>query len=170
VLGGGRLTFPEAFDNAAWTKVGVTVDPDVATAPDLTTTADKITGSGGVPGEISQNDSVAAGTFVMSVFFWQGNEYSMELRATQGSAYFNISYYAPTKTWSINGVNGATAVRGGVIYYPNPFTGYQRVWVEGTLPNTGAVTWSIRGWPTDGKYAYLWGAQVSEGTGLPQYY
>ena len=42
------LTYSQQFDNAAWTKAGATVTANAATAPDGTTTADKLVEDSGV--------------------------------------------------------------------------------------------------------------------------
>jgi len=66
------VSFPEDFDNAAWTKTRTTVSANVETAPDGTVTADKIIATSG---EVSSSRyvydtySLSAGTtYVMSVF------------------------------------------------------------------------------------------------------
>lgn len=63
------LTFSEQFDNAAWTSGGSgIIDANVATAPDGTSTADRLTTTGGT-GSRFQSANVSAGlTYTFSVY------------------------------------------------------------------------------------------------------
>lgn len=69
VNNGGRLaglnmlTYSEQFDNAAWTKSGVTITPNVEVAPDGTITMDKwVESSGGLSHVMHQTKTVVSGT------------------------------------------------------------------------------------------------------------
>ena len=67
---GNKVTYSEQFDNAAWIKSGVTVTANATTAPDSTTTADKIIPSTtpGVDHIIYQSPTIAGGVYTLSVY------------------------------------------------------------------------------------------------------
>jgi len=79
----------EAFDNAAWTKVGVTVTPNSALAPDGTMTADTITFAGTDPNNnrIYQDSAQAAANGSMvsgGVWLWAATERTVRLVIERG--------------------------------------------------------------------------------------
>jgi hypothetical protein len=94
------LTFPSAFDNAAWTKANATITANAATAPDGTTTADTLTDvlSAGQP-TVLQTQSTVVGQFYVYTVYLKKTEGAAtdwaDLRIIDGStacsAYFNIA-------------------------------------------------------------------------------
>lgn len=69
------LTYSQEFDNAAWTKSATTITANATTAPDGTTTADKlIEGSGGSFHTISQAVTVGAGAALAYSIFAKASE------------------------------------------------------------------------------------------------
>lgn len=85
---GTLLTAPDAFDNAAWVKTGLTVTANAGAAPDGTTTADLL-----LPGALGNQ------FLVQSVSFTSGVTYSLSVYAkASGFGYLRISYPSPPMT------------------------------------------------------------------------
>jgi hypothetical protein len=135
------LTYSEEFDNAAWTKARTTITANAATAPDGTTTADKlIRGTDNNNNVVYQAVSLPQTTYTLSVFAKKG-EYTfctLNLPSVQGwdadrwvsvnlaDGSYTTSASAPTSTSVVAYQNGwyrisithaatATVTRGGYI-------------------------------------------------------
>lgn len=67
---GNRLVYSEQFDNASWTKSGLTVTANAAVAPDSNTTADKLVPSTtpGVDHLIYETPNIGGGVYTFSVY------------------------------------------------------------------------------------------------------
>jgi hypothetical protein len=86
VLGGSArpnlLTNGSAFDTAAWTKLGATVEVDAAAAPDGTTTADKLVESAATAEHyVDQGVSVTARAYTFSAYAKAAGRDRIVLRA-----------------------------------------------------------------------------------------
>lgn len=62
------FTRSEAFDDGAWPKINATITANATTAPDGTTTADKIVPSAGVSGYIYRNTGISSGSAALSIY------------------------------------------------------------------------------------------------------
>jgi hypothetical protein len=168
---GGRrnlLTFTEQFDNAAWAKSGSTISADASTAPDGTTTADKIveTATTATHGVNPATFTFAATTaYTASVYVkaaertWVYMQFSSAAFVSNTRAWFNLSdgttSQVQNSTATITSVgNGwyrctlsATSVAGGVSTTPL---------VMGASTGTGVSSYAGDG--TSG--ILVWGAQL----------
>ena len=165
------LTYSEEFDNAAWTKTRTTITANAATAPDGTTTADKlIRGTDNSINVVYQTVSLAATTYTLSVFAKKGeyNFCTLNLPNNEGwnsdrwvsvnlaDGSYTTSASAPTSTSVVAYQNGwyrisithaatATVTRGGYIEARSS-AGYGNQAGDGT------------------SGIYIWGAQIETGS------
>lgn len=96
-----RISRSQEFDNATWTKSGITVTANSVAAPDLTTTADTLTASG-AGSTITQtyNSGVSGYPNVLSVFLKAGTASLVRLGETTSGVYLDIDLAAGTSTLS----------------------------------------------------------------------
>ena len=161
------VTYSEAFDNAAWTKVSSTVTANATTSPDGTLNADKVINDNGSTGSDIRvsSQSVTSGTsYVLSVFVKAG-----------GFDFFNIDFSnskfgdANTTFDLSNGIiieSGISNDGQGIENYGN---GWFRCYVIATAVNSGASGLIFRlseNVPAgDGtKGFFIWGAQFEAST------
>ncbi|KAA0573326.1 hypothetical protein FZ983_30395 [Azospirillum sp. B21] len=162
-----RVMYSAAFDNAAWTKFGATVSPNVAFAPDGTFTADKLIDdtSTGVHAAY-QAATVPAGVICGSVHASAAERSKGEVMLyndTDGifvSAYFDLA----TGTIAMNSGTGSCGIEVVGNYY--------RPWVSGTTAaansrlyvrlrnNSGGTSYAGDG----SSGMYVWGTQVEAGS------
>jgi hypothetical protein len=170
------LTVPTMFDDAAWSKSSVSVTANATTAPDGTTTADKIIVSAGLNnGNVFQSVSKATSPiqYSFSAYVKQG-EWN-----TAGIYFHDNASFANRISVVVNLITGAitagptaagtfSAASGSVVDVGN---GWWRVTATGT---TGSET-SIRGvvYPGNGgtfpngdgtSGIFAWGAQLETGS------
>lgn len=173
------LTYSEQFDNAAWTKTNSTVTANATTAPDGTTTADKLldNSTSGVH-SVQQNivASTTAGLSYSGSVFVKAAERGFVLVGLGGGAYTTSPYVSVNlSTGAISVVNGA-ATAFSATQYPN---GWWRVSVTGTTLSTGTATldvrvstdgtWANRMYVGDGSGIFIWGAQGEAGSFATSY-
>jgi hypothetical protein len=170
----------EEFDNAAWTKVRVTVTADAVTAPDGTTTAEKmIANTDNDTHFLFQGGSFVSGVeYVLSVFakkeewdFIRLGFPSDRFAGSGRSACFDLN----------NGTVGDTqsGVTASIVNFNN---GWYRCSIKATANSTGAtitgvafnpqsvdsaVSQSIAGDGTSG--IYIWGAQLEQASTVGEY-
>jgi hypothetical protein len=143
--------------DTSWTAENATITADAATAPDGSTTADKIIGSvGGGNHDVYQNAGTIGATEILSVYLKAGEKNYGAIQAGSGFAYFNL---AAGTAGTSSGV-----LASGMIAVGN---GWYRCWIKvlraSDTKNIIASTnvdnnpvWTGNG--TDGIYA--WGAQL----------
>lgn len=168
----------EEFDNAVWTKSGISIVTNAATAPDGTLTADKIIGTNAHVGGklIYQSPSPISSTYVYS-FYAKAAEYYL-IRAIEAG---NYKYYA---TFNLN--TGIVSATGGSNFVSAQMQSISNGWyrctifISATTPGSpGAVAFPDNITPptnTPASYtgdgvsgAYFWGAQIETGTNLTAY-
>lgn len=142
----------EEFDNAAWSlDVGVTVTANAATAPDGTTTADRVQFAGGaaVLNRVSQLDSgIGAGAWVETVYI-KGNGTSGTIYLwDDGSATNAVACSYVSSSWTR--CSAITASPGGSAYFAfgcrSSFLG-----MPATCPANDVFAWGADG--EQGSYA-----------------
>jgi hypothetical protein len=149
------LTYSEDFTNADWNKSNVTVTSNDTTAPNGTTTADKIAQTSG--GYVNGNAFGTGGnTYVFSVYLKAGSVSSIRLRESY--------YYGTSSTFNLS---SGTASATGII------ESVGNGWFRCSLPQTylvGEVNLAfIIDITTVGNY-YAWGAQLNIGSTAKPYF
>lgn len=118
------LTFPDAFDNAAWTKLaGTVITADAETAPDSTATADRLgtiqDNEGSRVIGVGQDAVITAETHVLSCCVKRGNVDYMWLRSLgydaggSGSSWFDINTGVVGTKEAAHSTSGITDVGDG---------------------------------------------------------
>ena len=158
------FTFSENFDNADWSKTGITITANETTSPDGYVNADKLENSSDGSRYISQNISLTSGTsYTYSSFLKKGIMdwcYLLAIGSTNTAAStFDI----------LNGVVGSSAtsnisISNKIEYYGN---GWYRCSI--TFTPTVSTSFNFRIYNADsatdvntlaGSYNYIYGAQL----------
>lgn len=163
----------EEFDNASWTKANVTVTANAVTAPDGTTTADKVQATATAATVLSQLVASVSGTSAT---------YSIYAKQGSGPTDANI-FLLRNNTTATNLISGTLNYSTGVWTYTTGSTGV-------TVSNAGNGWWRIQITVTSGitsgdgllvyagfmgnseaagEFAYLWGAQLEAGSFATSY-
>jgi hypothetical protein len=169
------LTYSEQFDNAAWVKVASTVGINSITAPDGTTTADKLTEDN--TDNIHRlgqryTKSASAITYTLSVFVKKAERRYFEFGMTTENSFVDAFFDMDTKSflYSAPVIFGTfVLVDYGSVNYPNDWV---RVYVTATTDTLTYVDSFFGVYATDGfntyqgdgtSGIYIWGAQLEEG-------
>jgi hypothetical protein len=171
------LTFPTAFDDAAWTKTGLlTVSANSFTAPDGTTTADTLTedtSNGGHSVTQTLTKAASAQTYTASAFVRPNGRTVVRLRLNDSS---NTNNATAEFTLTGSGTSASPTVAGTFTSASAAITsvggGWYRLSVTattGTETGLGAVLFLTNGssasYLGDGTSGvFLWGAQLETGT------
>jgi hypothetical protein len=157
------LTYSEQFDNAAWTKVFATITADATTAPNGTTTADKLA-------ETTANDfhyaaaafgSVVGRTYTYSVYAKASERNWLQIRLFNGTS--NIGFVSFNLSTGVIGT-----ITSGIASISNAGNGWYRCSVTATADTTtlnpfNLVVLADNGGTyagTAGSGIFLWGAQL----------
>ncbi len=167
------FTYSQEFDNAAWTKTNSTVTANTTTAPDGTSTAEKVASSvtATTTARINQASfSTASGSsYVLSVF------------AKKDDINFVVLYDATTnKGKYFNLDTGAVGLDEGGAPAASSITSVGNGWYRCTITVTASTTLGARIYisSTDGTLSYaatsgqgifLWGAQLEQRSSVTAY-
>lgn len=170
--------FTEAFDNAAWAKSNVSVTANATTAPDGTTTADKIAESTTVTSTFNAIQTVgsftAGQTVTWSCYLKAAERSEVQFRVSAGGAMAASAYaYINLTTGAFFGLTGALSASATSVG-----NGWWRCTLTFTTTGTGAVFAAIflsSGGGTNtyagviGNGVFAWGAQVEVSSSASTY-
>jgi len=176
VSGYNLVTYSEQFDNAAWSKTGITTSVNATTAPDGNATAEKLINDTSTFHKIQEQVSTALNTSLsFSVFIKPAERTKLRIYLFNGSAtsnfirgYFDLTTKSATKDSS--GTGSATNAQ-----IEEKGLGWYRLSLSGIIDNavsSGTALVQIRMVDASGNesYAgdgtsglYAWGAQLEVG-------
>jgi hypothetical protein len=172
------LTWSEQLDNAAWTKVNATVTANATTAPNGTTTADKLVDDAFTgPHNVQQGVAMRAGqAYTASIYAKQDQIRYLFVRYASGGA-FSANYIAIFDLQNGTAAN-SPSLPVSAFAIENVGSGWYRCSITQTADASGTgtvlfllskdgITSTYSGNGTDG--AFLWGAQVDIGTTASAY-
>ena len=173
------LTYSQEFDNAAWSKNGITVTANSTAAPDGTTTADTITpNTTNTFHRAGQSPTVPASNVTISVYAKSNGYDFLHLRLAFGASGVGLAFNLT------NGVT-STGYREGNIPLPAPASfsvvddgdGWYRCSITNTVTAGSATQYNYIGetatvvsFAGDGTSGvYLWGAQLEQRSAVSSY-
>lgn len=164
------LTYSQDFTNAQWVKTNATITGNDTTAPDGTTTADKVeaTSAGGQAININTDNVKDSTVYTASVYVKQGDVAvcRVDFRGV-GVSNWNCPYAFTFATQDFSKVGADTA---DASYVEDIGDGWYRLSLVYTS-NTSMVNTSIYAYPASGGtgYTYYWGAQINKGSTAATY-
>jgi hypothetical protein len=164
------LTYPSAFDNSAWVKTGLTVSANTTTAPDGSSTADKVAEDTSTGLHRFYGSSTVAGTvgleYVASVFAKADERSLLQLVASLGGTAFVVEFNlssltSVTRSGTVSNVF-VTAVGNGWVRCGFTFvsTGTAAEYQVRVLQTANTISYA----GTAGSGLFLWGAQLELGS------
>jgi hypothetical protein len=171
------LTYSEQFDNAAWTKTNATVSANVTTAPDGTSTADKLVENTAAGAHSTlEGYSFATTTYTYSVYAKAGERTKVRFVAATGSGGVLVDVNLITGSVSASSAFGTGfAVVGATV--TSIGTGWYRAGlIFSSTAGSGSVQAILLDASGSNSYTgdgvsgiYIWGAQLNEGALQPYY-
>jgi len=161
----------EEFDNGIWTKTGCTISTNVTSAPNGTTTADKLVSTNLATGSsvYQQGTIIANASYTFSIYVKASGANWIQLIAT------GTTISSPARLW-VDLSNGALGTNNGgfsIASVTNVGDGWYRVSGSFTMSSTAtfsnlfcalATGDNINAFSGDGTSGvYIWGAQLVEG-------
>ena len=161
------LTYSEEFDNAVWGQNDCTVTPDVAAAPDGTSTADKLVAANtNAAHYLVSSASVTATSHTVSVYGKSAEKEWLTLNVYNGSTYLKFSFNVSAGEIGIVPAGGSSAIQplaNGwykcTATYTSAVAGNNSIHIH-VYDDASTEIWQGNG--VDGLY--IWGAQVEEGS------
>ena len=151
------LTHSEEFDNAAWTKTRTTITANAATAPDGTTTADKlIRGTDNNINVVYQAASLPQATYTLSVFAKKG-EYTFCTLTLPNTKGWNADRWV-----SVNLADGSYTTSASAPTSTS-VVAYQNGWYRISITHAASATVARAGY-IEARSSAGYGVQVGDGT------
>lgn len=169
--------YSQEFDNAFWTKANVVATANDTTAPDGTTTADKVieNTAAGVNRFVRMTQTVPSGTYTYSIYakIASGSRYCglRVLGIGDGKAWASYDLTSGTvNTQTGTDITGATITDVGNSWYRLTMTATHTVDTEGLLFGFSTDGSEIPDYTGDGTSGfYIWGAQLEQRSSATAY-
>lgn len=161
-----QILYSEQFNNAVWNKSGCFASINVATAPDGTVTAERLTATAGaVAHEIFQGITLSEGRYAQSVYAKAINANWIALSrtssATTKGAFFNLTTGAVGTVQGADTTAAITAVGNGwyrcSVMFDMP-QGASNHGIEIHTADNQAINWNATGT----ENIFIWGAQFED--------
>lgn len=155
-----QFNYSQKFDNAYWIKSNSTITADNTTAPDGTTTADKMAITSGF-GAVYASSIPLEGTHTISCFFKKGDASSVyiDTNGTSGNIFGSLNL----DTLATSSVGGA------IVNVENAGNGWYRLSITASFTGTTSyIAFGILSASTN-LFTYLWGAQLVQGSTAKDY-
>lgn len=176
-----KALYSEQFDNAAWTKTSATVSPNVITAPDGSTSADKLVEAAASSSHlVRRTHGLGSLTIVHSVYAKAGERslFTMVCLDQSAGPAFRSAHFDLSAGTVVSGNTGLT----GSEYIEALENGWHRCSIVATYTGTNASNYfdfrMSNGFPPGAGDSYLgdgssgmyfWGAQLEEASILGDY-
>jgi len=157
------LSYSQDIENADWQKYQLSVIANNTTAPDGTTTADKITQTGSGAGTFYKFPyAYSSGRYTASCYFKKGTANVALIEGNPTSSNFSIAYNLDTEVITPNGTGYVST------NIENLGNGWYRCSVVANVnASTGYVAFGLLG--SVGDTMFAWGAQFVEGSTAKDY-
>jgi len=162
------VTFSEDFSNVAWVKSNATISTNSTTAPNGTLTADTLNVTANIYSGVNQSFANLNGSYTSSIYAKKGTKNWLYFIGVSGNAlraaWFNLD------TGAVGTVNaGVTAT------IENVGNGWYRCTAADTRTGTGYFQIGLSDangsqTPASSGTAFIWGAQLVEGTDAKPYF
>jgi len=182
-LGNNLLTFPQDFNNAAWTKTNSTVTENLTIAPNGNLTADYLIDDAVSTSHYTWQAITVTGNVVASVFLKANTLNFASLQVIASSGRYNVTIDLSDGTFGSSDTGGTSPT--GTSYSITPF-GNDWYRLQITIDNTsGTVTLLVStsnssapssyhlGRPSyvgSGNGVFIWGAQLELGSTATEYF
>lgn len=164
-----QMPWSSNFGHSAWSKTGATVTDNAETAPDGTTTADRINLSAGTSGHsVNANTSNADTPSQWSVLAKAGTHSLIQITSSPNTFYGNFDLDAGIAAAGVGCTTAIAALSGGwfrcSLLRTASFTPNGGL-VVAAIPDMAATRWPS--WTADGTETFaLWGANLTQGATL----
>jgi hypothetical protein len=153
----------EEFDNASWTKTGTTVPTVTANAiaaPDGNTTADLLTGTGGISMRLQRTLTVTTGAHTLSFYVKNNTETIARFNVFDGSTDRGAAFTFASESFTSVSANLTVG-------FEKLNDGWYRIF--GTYPSFGTTTANVQLFVSGTLSLYYWGAQLETGSVATSY-
>jgi hypothetical protein len=153
----------EEFDNAYWTKTGTTVPTVTANAiaaPDGNTTADLLTGTGGISMRLQRTLTVTTGAHTLSFYVKNNTETIARFNVFDGSTDRGAAFTFASESFTSVSANLTVG-------FEKLNDGWYRIF--GTYPSFGTTTANVQLFVSGTLSLYYWGAQLETGSVATSY-
>lgn len=162
------LSYSEEFDQSVWVKNQASITADAAVAPDGTTSADLVLGTGGSRSLYQEFATTEGQAYTYSLFVQAvaGETSSLEIQ-------FSSSAFGSNATLAFDPATSTVSVDSGTFDdygVEDADNGYYRIWATKTADSTESIDSHITIRPGGASYGYyVWGAMLEPSATLSDY-
>jgi len=152
------IAYSQEINNTGyWAHYLANITANTTTAPDGTTTADTIAITG-TSGSAYQLHTYVGGVHTLSCYFKKINEDNVYMDGNSSSGYYGASFNLTTQAITLFGAGFSPSIE-------SVGNGWYRCSVQGNGSGSGSYGFGV--YASAGQSAYIWGAQLNEGTLKP---